>query len=254
MNVNKKDGSMEIQTFEVYGPKILCSRERYGDEALESRCLTEHLLPIKTERSIHLPIDFNERTTSIRNNLLAFRFDNFYKITTNEKTLGNLHFPRLLQTALAITSLASLIDNGVLQSVLSFLYRYEKELVTSRKHDIKADVLLSIIELIEERKNILNTKIYMLDIAKKFSDKFYEEYSETADKVKETKDGIFKDRLKVISPKRIGSYVRKLGIKTERDQNGFFIPIIQETEKIGILKERYGFEITEEPKQTRIDS
>lgn len=251
MNV-KKDG-MTTQAFVVFGPKVLASRERFGDEALESRCLTQVLLPIKSKLPIHLPQDFHERATNLRNKLLAFRLANFYKVMADETTMKGIEFPRLQQSALALTSIASVIDDGLLSRILGFLGRYEKELMTARKHDVKADVLLCILDLIENKKDQLMPKIYMIDIANKFNGRFYEEYSDIADRVRETRDGIFKDRQKIISPKRIGGHVRKLGIKTERDQDGFFIQIPQETERVELLRERYGFEKPKPPAEQKID-
>jgi hypothetical protein len=240
MNANKKDGSMTIQAFEVFGPKVLCSRERFGDEALESRCLAEHILPQESSRAVHLPSEFNQKSLAIRNKLLGFRFQYFHTTSVDESTIQSISFPRLRQTALAITSLASDIGEEVLGQVLSFLKRYEDELKTSRKHDVKADVLLCLLDLQEERKDELMPKLYMKQIADKFNEKFYEDYSDE-DRWKETKQGVFREKQKIVSPRRIGTLVKKLAIRTERDEYGFFIPLNQEKEKIQLLRERYGF-------------
>ena len=45
-----------------------------------------------------------------------------------------------------------------------------------------------------------------------------------------------------MSPKKIGGYVRKLGIRVERDGGGFYIYIPTEYPKIQALARRYGLD------------
>jgi hypothetical protein len=250
MDVNKKDGSMTVKTFTVYGPKILASRERFSDNALESRCMTQQLLPIKnTGKPIHLDQQFEEKSLALRNKLLAFRFDMYQKIKADESTLTGIELPRLKQSALALTSMASVIGNEVLGELTNFLKKYEKELQNNQKFDIKADVLLCILDIINEDE-LPATKIYMNDIKMMFEVKNNEDYSDGNEQAYKKGDGTILVYPKYnFSAKKIGGCVRTLGIKTERDGRGFFIPYPQEAETIKALVERYGFE--EEAKQKR---
>jgi len=46
----------------------------------------------------------------------------------------------------------------------------------------------------------------------------------------------------VISPRKIGSYVKKLNIKILRDSEGRYIPVLEEYLKIKVLARRYGLD------------
>ena len=241
MNV-KKEG-MTTQTFVVYGPKVLASRERFKDEALESRCLTQTLLPIKTNKPVHLPPEFATQALVLRNKLLSFRLDNFHKIEADESTLGSIEFPRLKQSALAVTSIASLISKDVLAEILHFLENYEKELQTMQKTDIKADVLLCILELVAEWDQKSPHKIYIGQIAERFERKFYGDYSNHKDQYYEShSEGVITSRNYAVSPKQIGRYVRDLCIRTEHGGDGWSIRLPQAFEVINLQAERFGFE------------
>lgn len=242
MEVKKKDGEMSVKTFNVFGPKVLASRERFGDNALESRCVTEHLLPMKdVKRPIHLDETFKQRSLSIRDRLLAFRFDYFARVSANELSVEGIELPRLKQTALALTSISSLIGNEVLEEVKKYFGRYEKEFRVTQKYDVKADVVVSMINIIKKRKkdSDVSEKIYMLEIKNEFEKTFGDDYSEKNEKLTYY-PGIS------ISARKIGVHIRNLGIKPERDGKGFYIPYIQELKTIESLAERYGFDMKEE--------
>jgi len=237
MNVsNKKDG-YETKSFKVYGPKILASRERFGDEALESRSLTQIMHPIIDSSK---PIHYNSNdleAEDIKNQLLVFRLKCYLKIEPDETTVQELEFPRLKQSALALTTIAKFIGlPEIMSESIEFLKEYEKELTLSQQTDVKADVLLCIATMLNESETPYS-KIRIGRIATMFDQKFYNEYSD-----KETKE--YDNGLQVkgyrVSARKIGVYVRKLGIRTERDGYGFYIPMPQEAEKIKNLVNRYG--------------
>jgi hypothetical protein len=245
MNFNDKTKEFEVHTFKVFGPKILASRERFGDEALESRCLSQHLLPIKNSGiPAHLPSDFDARACHLRNKFLSFRLGNFEEITTDESTLGEIEFPRLKQSALAMTSLAALISEEVLNDTLKYLSRYEKESSMGRKHDVKADVLECILVIAAKRlaRAEHSGKIYIGEIKTEFETRNYNDYATRPDKV--YGDGPYTKvfRQQEISARKIGEYVRDLGFSSERDGHGFYLFLPSEAETLGALVERYDLE------------
>lgn len=67
------------RAFDIFGPKIVATRHRFEDEALESRCLTEVLgeRPLREDIPISLPRAFHEEAEELRNILLRFRFRRF---------------------------------------------------------------------------------------------------------------------------------------------------------------------------------
>ena len=232
MNVsNKKDG-YETKSFKVYGPKILASRERFGDEALESRSLTQVMQPIiNTDKPIHYQSSDNE-AENIKNKLLAFRLKNYFKIEADESTVQELEFPRLKQSALAITTIAKFIGiPEVISESLNFLKEYERELTISQQSDVKADILICIGAVCKSEPD--TKKLRIGEIASIFSHDYYNDFTESLTKIAEIPNN-------AMSSRKIGSIVRKMGIKTERDGNGFYIPLPQELEKIKLLINRYG--------------
>jgi hypothetical protein len=227
----------------VFGPKVLASRERFSDEALESRCLTQHLFSMKsTKIPIHLPNDFEQQATNLRNKLLAFRLDSFHKIVADESTVDGIEFPRLRQSALAVTTLASMIGKDVLSEVMSYLKGYERELQTSRKRDPKVDVLLAILTLVKKNLDENCDKIHILDIKLQFERINSDDYLDDAYQYKDENKTVYVHPKRSASPKKIGVHVRNLGIQTERDNHGFFIPIGQEFNTIDVLADQYGLD------------
>ena len=70
----------KVLSFYVYGPKIIATRERYGDTALESRCLTffgrRNIKPIPLYRMEK----FKKESLELRNKLLMWRLKNYHKL------------------------------------------------------------------------------------------------------------------------------------------------------------------------------
>lgn len=103
-------GEFSVDLFQVFGPKILASRETFNDTALESRCFAQRLYP---NTNINAPISldnkFFEEAKILRGKLLTFRFRNFSKIKIKE--LGPEKIPnlRIRQIAQPIWNIALLI-------------------------------------------------------------------------------------------------------------------------------------------------
>jgi len=95
--------------------------------------------------------------------------------------------------------------------------------------------------------DVISDKIRIKDLAKEFSCDFYEEYSnkEVKTYIARNADGVA-GPLEIpgykVSPKKIGVYVRGLGIRTLRDGNGYYIPLYQEFGKLKLIAERFGLE------------
>lgn len=75
------EGRFEPEAFQVFGPKIIATRGRYADPALESRFITEVVYPI--EVAGHIPVNLPEKQSQeaeqLRNQLLLFRFRNWHR-------------------------------------------------------------------------------------------------------------------------------------------------------------------------------
>jgi hypothetical protein len=117
--------------FKVFGPKLIATRERFQDRALESRFLTEETgqRPLRADIPIYLPKAMKEEALALRNRLLHFRLSEFFRIETDPTALMKGVEPRLNQTAL---SLLSLVDDPSLRLRLQ---AYLKETNTQALHD-----------------------------------------------------------------------------------------------------------------------
>ena len=77
------------------------------------------------------------------------------------------------------------------------------------------------------------------DLAERFNQKQYEEYSDKKSTDSSSPYNVMKHPSYKVSSKKIGGYVRKLGLTVERDSGGFFIPVLKEYPKIRALANRY---------------
>lgn len=255
MPVLRMDGegiNMQPKAFEVYGPKILGSREPFSDLALESRCLTQRLFPMKkVDVPVHIPESFDEDTTKLRNKLLAFRFGHYQNIHDDEPSLGDVAFPRLKQSALAITSLAKYIDQDMVPPLLEFLMRYEEQLRRAESTDILADILLCIIRIVEfdPRYSRQDGRIYMRTISEAFNERFYDDYKDRQTREVNSKEGPLVIKGQEVSARRVGTLVDKLGLEKERGSEGVFINAERNAHKLSVLADRFGLtHIIEEEK------
>jgi hypothetical protein len=93
--------------FKVFGPKLIAMRESFADDALESRFLTEETgqLPMRSDISISLPDQMKVEALALRNRLLAWRFAERYRVSTDPSRAIEGISARSNQTALALLSL-----------------------------------------------------------------------------------------------------------------------------------------------------
>lgn len=250
MDVSK--AAIKTATFQVFGPKILGSRQNFSDMALESRCITQRLFPMKNvDVPVHLPRSFDVEVESLRNKLLMFRMKMYDEVEEDEDSLGGLEFPRLKQSVLALTSLAQQIGKPVLEPILGFLADYEAALLKNDATDILADILLCIAEVIQTDKVIQESgRLYMNNIANAFNAYCYEDYTERETRELDTKDGPLSIPGQRVSSRKIGTYVDRLGLTKERDSGGIYIPIGRDKKKLDLLLERYGLTKVLAKKQT----
>lgn len=78
LRTEKSDEGFEVKAFPTFSPKLVTGRQRYDDEALESRFLTINMLGLtRTDIPLQLTEDFWDEARNIRNMLLSYRLDNF---------------------------------------------------------------------------------------------------------------------------------------------------------------------------------
>lgn len=112
--------------FVVYGPKIIGTRKRFEDDAIESRCLTFETKRLELSQ-IHarsqLNDDFYRQANTLQNRLLGWRFDSFADVRVEEEPVRALKIsPRLAEVA--ITMYSAVRDEEARRNILGFLERY----------------------------------------------------------------------------------------------------------------------------------
>jgi hypothetical protein len=132
--------------FKVFGPKIIAMRERFRDEALESRFLTEETgtRPLRVDIPIQLPASLKSEALELRNRLLHFRFSEFFKITTDTSALVEGISARLNQTALSLLSLVD--DPGLRAEIQAWLVSQNDRALADRRSTAEGSVVAALVK------------------------------------------------------------------------------------------------------------
>lgn len=148
------DKQKELIYYNVFGPKILATRNAFEDQALESRCLTEVMA--ETQRTDICPVllvsFFDERRALLRK-LLMWRFKNWHKITEThvekvypELVKRNIE-KRLIQSTVTFTVLFA-DDPYLMERFFRFIEKYQTELRDARAQTTPGMIVNSIYSLV----------------------------------------------------------------------------------------------------------
>ncbi len=235
------NGDYRTRTFAVFGPKVMASQSKSNDNAFESRCMTQHMYPVvENTRPIELSPQFKKEAMSLRNKLLMFRFRNLNNVVVDEKSVDAIKLPRLKQTGLSVVTIAKMVSKAALDDVVEFLLGYEVELGIEQADTVENDILRAVLDLLTERYIQESGKIRVgHDLAERFNSMSYEDYSERRPS---SMYSVMSSTTHKTSPKKIGAFLRRMGIRVERDNGGFYILIAKEYPKIRLLSKRYGLE------------
>jgi hypothetical protein len=155
MGVLRTEGDKEFtpRLFQTFGPKILATREEFEDKALESRCLTNYMVPTKrTDVPLHLDESFYRMSQQIRNQLLKFRLDHYKELKIdNSLVIPNIE-PRVNQVVLPLLSLADTEESR--QELIQYAIKHGKAQKTFRALSIEATVLIAIVKLSKQKQYI----------------------------------------------------------------------------------------------------
>jgi hypothetical protein len=139
--------------FRVFGPKVIGMRERFADDALESRFLTEETggRPLRPDVPIHLPQSLVQEATALRNRLLAWRFAARGSVGPKPDRLIAGVPPRLNQTALALLSIIE--DAGVRARVASAMVGAETWMREERSRTAEGEVVRALMACLEDGRH-----------------------------------------------------------------------------------------------------
>ena len=155
-----------VRAYAVFGPKILASRHRFADDALESRCITVRLRTTAREDILLLlPQSFWEEALALRNRLLRFRLDNYATIEAPAVRVQRGFEPRVSQILGALQPFLG--DDGLLDDLRAEM---QSSLVDVRADGVEADIA----ELIVTKGGELLIKVirkHLLDHGEELSEK-----------------------------------------------------------------------------------
>ncbi|MGB7061151.1 MAG: hypothetical protein WBF13_02210 [Candidatus Zixiibacteriota bacterium] len=139
----------EPRSYDVYGPKILATRNEFKDKALESRCITEVMDgSVRDDIPLILPDSFWEEALAIRNKLLMWRFKkwgpNKVDLSLTDRTIE----PRLAQVTLPLLSVIT--DPRDKAEFQKFVRDFNRKTIQDRGESLEADVLAAVCQLFDE--------------------------------------------------------------------------------------------------------
>jgi len=161
--------------------------------------------------------NFYSDATDIRNKLLKWRFDNYFKpMERREELIEGIH-PRLNQIVIPLLSIIR--SKSVRDELKIFIIEYNKELVADRGLSWESDIVFAILKL-QFEKDISEVTV-----------------KEIADEVNQLTDA--GDDL--ITPKKIGWYLRtRLQLKPYKTRRGFVLHFRENDKKLDMWKGRFG--------------
>ncbi|MDD5313117.1 MAG: hypothetical protein PHO26_08810 [Dehalococcoidia bacterium] len=145
LRADKVSGRWRPRGYQVFGPKLIATRFRFEDEALESRCLTA-MMPVLTRSDIPrmFPASFNDEVHDLRSKLLTFRLYNLSKLKGSEFTNDLLEpglQPRLQEILMPLKALAG--SDQYLSDTLSAFIKSQQESMYSRRRDTLEGLVVS---------------------------------------------------------------------------------------------------------------
>ena len=217
----------KIIASQVYGPKILSSRSKWKDHALESRCISwesEHsdrLQKMGEDRKpeevpLYLDESFDQEALALRNKLLMFRFRYYGPKIIDPKRLRHPVEPRISQILLPLSNMTN--DPQILENINQLAKEMNKQRADDRSVQIEARILQAIHDLDEG----MGRKLYFKEICEKFN----------ADLM---------DGDKKMTPQSLSFYLRKPELRIpvqKKDEIGR--PIICEPERMQKLYVKFG--------------
>jgi hypothetical protein len=191
--------SFKPEAYYVFGPKIISTRQRFEDEATETRCLTFETQERKV--SLHIPLQiplaFDQEALLLRNKLLQWRFDKFRRISASENGLRDIG----ARSGQIGASLMAVAPNDAWRSrVVAYLTHAD----ASRRESSPKNL---VIQALQNLKAFSNNTATINEIAKSASDLAQEIGGEE------------------MSARKVGGIVRSLGLSPHRTTVGYVVDI-----------------------------
>lgn len=234
-----RNTGFEPEVFVVYGPKLVATRKRFQDWALESRCLTKEMGGPTTRADI--PIDlamsfWTEEAPQIRNALLRLRMEKWQPQIELDYTGMDMSIePRLNQVTVALLTLIK--DEDLREDLRGFIREYNRQLVVERGMTVEAKTLEVLVALNEMGSD---ADLKLTTIAERVN--WLIDWDNHGEEMIGYYTGAVRRQGKSITPKRIGAVVRNtLHMRTERGKDlGRGYRVVWNDARIEGLRKRFG--------------
>jgi len=143
------DNKNEVDLFDPFGPKVISSRMSFGDQATESRCITNKMK--KTKRKdipITLPSQFFKEEQVLRDKLLLFRFRNWKQV--NADNVLKMDLPETsnrLQQMMSPFAVTFHQFPKIVEDLNKFMSNYYEKQVEQASETIDGGIVKAILEL-----------------------------------------------------------------------------------------------------------
>jgi len=213
---NMGSDSREPQMFDVFGPKIVVTRTKFNDDAVESRFLT---IQMRARRRDDIPLnlprqEFDHCALVLRNKLLKYRLDNYHLVKLDASLQVEGISDRLNQIGIPLLSTIN-SDDGRRKVVTSLKAIHQK--------------------IIEEQSNSMNGVIVEYLDTEWTNHKCYVYIKKLTTHLKVAAQHLEEGQ---INEKKVGLIVRnQLGFETKRLNDGTVIP--RNRRRLNELKKRF---------------
>lgn len=208
------------KAYQVFGPKIVTSRNNYEDLALESRFITEEVgwQKVRGDIPVTLPPTFPDEALALRNKLLMWRFRHFFKKRFPENCRNPRLDSRINQIYSPLLSLVADPDDRA--KITGLAQKSQEQIRSDRGLSAEADVLAAIQEGFRQPGGQLSVSTITEIFIRNFS-------------------ALYENR---ITPKWIGSIIRKKLRLATRKSNGIYIICENQKDKINNLSQKHNID------------
>ena len=243
------DGEFAVEFYEVFGPKVIATRKKFDDRALESRCLTYETASIipRADIPVILPIGFQEEARKLRNKLLRYRLEHWRPaVEVSNEDVDRSIEPRLNQVTMSLKKLVD--DPGLVEEIDRFIREYQRQAVADRGMTLAAKVLQALVEAHDQPVDVdestdpptFTYDLSVNEITRRTNAILDEENERDGDDEEDEK----KRKKYELGVKRVGVIIRnELQLKTQRDHSkqyrGRFV-VLWDEDRVKALCQRYG--------------
>jgi DNA primase len=233
---SERDGgdNFVVKALDVYGPKIIATRKRYRDKALESRMLTKEMSGIpRADIPIVLPKRFWSEAQKLRNKLLRYRLQTWQPdIEVNDDDIDRSIEPRLNQVTVSLKTIVG--DEGLQEDITEFTREYNRQVIVDRSMTLAATILSVIVQLHKEpvQYDLNGNPVFDLSIktiTRRVNLALAEEDETSGEEQAARK----------LTSKKIGYEIReRLQLRTEKKRSGYYT--VWDDRRIEALCQRFG--------------